>query len=209
MKPFKFQKGTFVTSNFSKRQPDFYRGDTPYPEIAICGRSNVGKSSLINHLLGQKSLAKVSAVPGKTQLINFFNIDNDLFLVDLPGYGFAKVPESMRKTWGQIIESYLAMREQLALVILLIDCRHPIGKHDIAFLEWLDHYRKKTLIVFTKTDKITKGKIKQTIQKRMSEVKAVSKLRAHTNYSIKEPLSKQTLTQKINEMLEEVEYGSA
>lgn len=119
------------------------------PEIALVGRSNVGKSSLINHLLNQKDLARVSKTPGKTKLINFFNIDDQFLLVDLPGYGYAKVGHSEKERWAEAIESYLAKRKSLILICQLIDSRHPPTEEDISFAQWV---HTPLLYVYTKCD---------------------------------------------------------
>jgi GTP-binding protein len=125
------------------------------PEIAFVGRSNVGKSSLINTLVGHKKLAKTSNTPGRTQLINFFTINEKVSFVDLPGYGFAKVSQSVKKDWGDMIESYLRERQCLALVILILDIRRDPSEDDLSLRDWLEHYRIPYLYVLTKTDKLS------------------------------------------------------
>jgi GTP-binding protein len=125
------------------------------PEIAFVGRSNVGKSSLINTLVGRKNLAKTSNTPGRTQLINFFLINETLSFVDLPGYGFAKVPQSIRKNWGEMVEAYLKERQSLALVIFILDIRRNPSDEDLSLRDWLEHYRIPYLYVLTKTDKLS------------------------------------------------------
>lgn len=125
------------------------------PEIAFVGRSNVGKSSLINSLVERKNLAKVSNTPGRTQLINFFTINKEVSFVDLPGYGFAKVSKSMRKDWADMIETYLRERQSLILVILIMDIRRDPGFDDLSFLDWLYLYRIPYMCVLTKTDKLS------------------------------------------------------
>jgi len=129
---------------------------TRLPEYAFIGRSNVGKSSLINRLTGYSSLAKVSVKPGKTRLINHFLINDDWYLVDLPGYGFAQVPKTEREKWEKFIRKYLARRENLFCVFVLIDSRHEPQKNDIAFMQWLGENDIPFVIVFTKTDKLGK-----------------------------------------------------
>jgi GTP-binding protein len=125
------------------------------PELAIAGKSNVGKSSLINALVKRKNLAKISSTPGRTQLINFFQINGNLSLVDLPGYGYAKVPLHIRQTWKPMVESYLQTREDIRLVILIIDARRGASAEDLNLLDWLDSHRIPSLIVLTKTDKLS------------------------------------------------------
>lgn len=132
-------------------------------QVAICGRSNVGKSSLINELCSQKSLAKTSSTPGKTQLINFFTIDERLVLVDLPGYGYAKVPDAIKKDWGKIIDGYLNKAERLDLILFLLDIRRTPTADDLQFLDWLFVRSKPFIIVLTKADKLSKNEAeKQT-----------------------------------------------
>jgi GTP-binding protein len=128
-----------------------------YPEVAFVGRSNVGKSSLINALVHQKNLAKTSNTPGRTQLINFFLINRRYIFVDLPGYGFARVPEAVRRNWGPMVDTYLSRRPNLRLVILIMDIRRDPAAHDMDLLQWLSHYRIPVLLVLTKTDKLSKS----------------------------------------------------
>lgn len=137
--------------------PDQYPDDG-LPEIALVGRSNVGKSSFINRLIKRKNLARTSSQPGKTQTLNYYRIDNLFYFVDLPGYGYAKVSKSKRREWGEMIERYLLDREQLKLVILLVDLRHPPTNDDQMMAEWLQHYQLPVLVVATKADKIPKTK---------------------------------------------------
>lgn len=127
------------------------------PEIAFVGRSNVGKSSLLNKLLNRRHLVRISSSPGKTQLINFFHINEQFFLVDLPGYGYAKVSKDVQATWGPMIERYLIERTPLALVVQLVDIRHPPSREDALMHEWLAHIGRPCLIVATKADKISRG----------------------------------------------------
>ena len=135
------------------------------PEIAFAGRSNVGKSTLINFLLNRKKLVKTSATPGKTQLINFFKINDKFYFVDLPGYGYAKVPESVQRKWQNLVEAYLSERETLRNVVLLIDCRHNPTLLDRQLLEWLEYYQRPSLIVASKIDKLKRGQVQKHLQK--------------------------------------------
>lgn len=128
------------------------------PEIALAGRSNVGKSSLINRLIQRKNLARTSSQPGKTQTLNYYLINTDLYFVDLPGYGYAKVSKTKREVWGKFIEDYLLKREEIKLLLLLVDLRHPPSKDDIGMYRWLKHVDVPICVVATKADKIPKGK---------------------------------------------------
>ena len=130
------------------------------PEVAFVGRSNVGKSSLINTLVGRKNLAKTSNTPGRTQLVNFFLINGCYRFVDLPGYGFARVPEAVRRNWGPMVETYLKERPELRLVILVMDIRRDPAAHDMDLLKWLDQYRIPTRLVLTKIDKVSKSQLR-------------------------------------------------
>lgn len=127
------------------------------PEIAFVGKSNVGKSSLINSLLGRKSLARTSSAPGKTRTINWYEVDERLFFVDLPGYGYAKVSKAEQMKWGKVIEHYLHHRQSLRLVLLLVDSRHAPGEGDRMMMDWLQYYNVPTLVVATKSDKINRS----------------------------------------------------
>ncbi len=127
------------------------------PEFAFVGRSNVGKSSLINSLLNRKKLVKISGTPGKTQMINFFDVNHELVFADLPGYGFAKVPKSVRKKWQGLVEPYLLKRDNLRAVVLIIDIRRKPTDLDLHMQKWLEQYRVDTILVATKTDKLSQA----------------------------------------------------
>lgn len=133
------------------------------PEFAFIGRSNVGKSSLINMLTERKSLAKTSSTPGKTQLINHFTINKEWYLVDLPGYGYAKIPEKSRKALKRIIEDYILERKNLTNLFVLIDCRHKPQLIDLEFMAWLGNCEIPFSIIFTKTDKLSKAALERNI----------------------------------------------
>ncbi len=137
------------------------------PEVAFVGRSNVGKSSLINTLVGRKTLAKTSNTPGRTQLINFFTLNEKVSFVDLPGYGFAKVSQSVKKDWGDMIESYLRERTSLALVVFILDVRRVPSEDDLSLRNWLEHYRIPYLYILTKADKLSNNQA--VVQKRAIE----------------------------------------
>jgi len=147
------------------------------PEIAFLGRSNVGKSSLINSLLQRKGLARTSNTPGRTQSINFFLINESFYFADLPGYGYAKVSKQTRADWGVMAEEYLANRNELTLSIQLIDARHNPTALDLQLNEWLNFYRKNHIIVATKADKLSSNKLKKSlfeIEKMLPESKILA-----------------------------------
>ncbi len=129
------------------------------PEFAFAGKSNVGKSSLINGLMNRKHYARVSQEPGKTQTINYYNINNEFYLVDLPGYGFAKVPESVKKQWGKMIENYLNKSQMLRQVFLLIDIRHEPSANDKMMYEWIVASGADPIVIATKSDKLKRSQI--------------------------------------------------
>jgi GTP-binding protein len=131
------------------------------PEIALVGRSNVGKSSLINKMLNRKALARISSRPGKTQTLNYFRVNNELYFVDFPGYGYAKVAKSIKQQWGKMIETYLSQRKELRFIIQLVDIRHAPSKDDIAMYDWCKQIGLPSVIVATKGDKIARGKWQQ------------------------------------------------
>ncbi len=133
--------------------------DGGLPEIAFAGKSNVGKSSLINAMINRKALARTSGSPGKTRTINFYNVEDTLMFVDLPGYGYARTSKSEQEKWGKMIEGYLMKREYLKGIILLIDIRHEPGENDKMMYEWLRHYGHKIIIVATKSDKLKRSQI--------------------------------------------------
>lgn len=143
-----FEKSATRPSHFAKDE---------LPEIAFVGRSNVGKSSLLNVLVNRKRLARVSATPGHTQLINFFLLNDEARLVDLPGYGFAKAPKSVTKTWGMMVTAYLAQSKNLRGIFALFDIRRQIADDDKLLLDWLRHYQIPFAAVLTKADKLTRG----------------------------------------------------
>jgi GTP-binding protein len=129
------------------------------PEIAFAGRSNVGKSSLINVLVNRKRLVKTSSTPGRTQLVNFFDINDYFTFVDLPGYGYAKVPASVRKKWGPMIETYLSGRNTLKGVVVILDIRRTPREEEHNLIAWLEHYTIASILVLTKADKLSKTKL--------------------------------------------------
>ncbi len=154
----KIQSAEFILSASS---PNQFPIDQKTPEIAFAGRSNVGKSTLINSLLNRKKLVKTSSTPGKTQLINFFKINNKFNFVDLPGYGYARVSEELRNHWKSLIETYLHERESLRKVVLIVDIRHQPTLQDRQLKDWLDYYERPSLVVASKIDKIKRSQIQR------------------------------------------------
>jgi len=153
-----------VTAEFVKSA--FQESDWPRdskPEIAFLGRSNVGKSSLINSLLAVRGLARTSSTPGRTQSLNFFQINNRFYFVDLPGFGYAKVPREIKSSWGEMATSYLAKRRQLVLSIHIVDSRHEPTKQDLQLHEWLEESTKPHLIVATKSDKLSNNELRKNL----------------------------------------------
>jgi len=136
--------------------PEHFPGDGR-PEVSFVGRSNVGKSSLLNTLLRRKGLAKTSSAPGKTRLVNFFDVNGRFYFVDLPGYGFAKAPKSMRDEWVDLMRAYLGGRETLGLAALLLDIRHKPSAQDAEMVEMLESYERPTVLVATKADKVSRN----------------------------------------------------
>ncbi len=149
----KIKSAEFVKS--ATKPSNYPEGETP--EVAFAGRSNVGKSSLINVLVNRRGLVRTSSTPGRTQLLNFFDINGEFSLVDLPGYGFAKVPLSVKKAWGPMIRTYLEGRDQLRAVVVLFDIRRVPREEDLELLDWLEEFEIPTIPVITKIDKVSKN----------------------------------------------------
>ncbi len=145
-----------------------------HPEVAFAGKSNVGKSSLINAVMNRKNYARTSAQPGKTQTINFYLINNELYLVDLPGYGFAKVSQETKEKWGKMIERYLRTSSQLKAVFLLIDIRHEPSANDCNMYQWILSNGFEPIIIATKSDKISRSQIDKNIKMIRNKLKTVS-----------------------------------
>jgi GTP-binding protein len=155
----------------------FQESDWPLeqkPEIAFMGRSNVGKSSVINSLLNTRGLARTSNTPGRTQSLNFFDINNSFRFVDLPGFGYARVPKSLRAGWGEMVTTYLAKRQQLVLSIQLVDSRHEPTTLDLQLHDWLEHSAKPRLIVATKSDKLSNNDLKTSLERARRVFKAAN-----------------------------------
>lgn len=177
------------------------------PEVALVGRSNVGKSTIINTLLNRKNLARVSSVPGKTRGLNFYNIDDKLYLVDLPGYGYAKASKSQRSQWGSFINNYLNMRPQLKLVVMLVDIRHSPTGDDRTMYNWIVERNMPHIIVATKADKISRGQIKPRL-KEISNVLGVPEGVSFIPYSSETKMGKEEIWNIIKAIPEEMETNS-
>ena len=134
------------------------------PEVAFAGKSNVGKSSLINALVNRKSLARTSSQPGKTQTINFYNVNGELYFVDLPGYGYAKVSLEIKEKWGKMVENYLHKSKQLKIVFLLIDIRHEPSSNDVVMYDWIGRNGYHPIVIATKVDKINKSQVQKQVK---------------------------------------------
>lgn len=210
MKKVQFAQARFIASAFdTKSFPKMMTlGGNPMPEIALVGRSNVGKSSLINHLLKNSTLAKTSSTPGKTRSVNFFAIDEILGFVDLPGYGYAKVAKNIREEWSGMIDYYLESRLTLRLILLLIDSRRELTEEDFALIQWAQFHQKPILLVFTKADKLKESERRKNLTVALNSIKnTLQSIPVHfLHYSIKEPQGRMELIEKINGLLKE--YGT-
>lgn len=172
--------------------------DTDMAEVAFVGRSNVGKSSLINTITNRRKLVKVSQTPGKTKLVNFFIINDAMHFVDLPGYGYAKVSKKERESWGKTIEMYLHNRPQLSKVVLLLDCRRVPNEDDKLMYKWIRHYNYEPVIVMTKIDKLNRSEIVKAEKTIRSTLNIPSEVKIYKFSSLKK-LGKEELTDKLLE----------
>lgn len=197
MKKIAFQSAKFLGSMLNPKEEIRNRHGEPLNEIALVGRSNVGKSSLLNHLLKQKELARVSSKPGKTVTLNFYNIDDALILVDLPGYGYARRAQSDQLKWSEEIDHYFMERKTLKLVLLLVDSRRELTEEDVQLIKWCLHHQKPLLLIFTKSDTLTS-------QEKVAVTKKIESFHPTVTsiyYTIKEGRSRDVLISKINQML--------
>lgn len=201
MKKFLFKNPKFIKSAVEVKDYPYLVNlqSKPLIEIAVAGRSNVGKSSLLNHLFQVKNLVKTSSTPGKTQLVNFFTLNEELSFADLPGYGFAKVPKVVKLKWGPMMQNYLEKRQQLQLILFLIDIRRLPTEDDLQLLDWIIHFQKPMILVLTKTDKLTQSeKLAQTNQ--IVDILNCTPLR-YVHYSITKNEGREKLIQMIQESL--------
>jgi GTP-binding protein len=182
----------------SAQKPAHYPPPT-FPEIAFAGRSNVGKSTLINALVNRKHLVKTSKTPGRTQLINFFLVNHAICLVDLPGYGYAKVPKSVKFSWGPMIETYLLRRQTLKGVVLILDIRRTAGSHEVDFVAWLEQQNIPCLLVLTKKDKLSKNQ--QTKQRDLNSRQLTKRPEDFILFSGKTKAGKEYLWEGINTLV--------
>lgn len=167
MTKYVFKNPQFIKTAIKPKDYPILRDDSGQilPEIAVAGRSNVGKSSLLNHLFQSKGLVKTSATPGKTQAINFFTLNNQLAFVDLPGYGYAKVSHETKAQWGPMIQTYLQSREPLKVILFLFDIRRMPNDEDRSLLDWIAQNEKSMILVFTKVDKVSTNEKKANSQR--------------------------------------------
>lgn len=208
----KFQKAEFLLSVIDEKSfPSFLKKTkTSVPEIIIAGRSNVGKSSLLNHLMNKKNLAKVSSNPGKTKTINFFKIDDKILLIDLPGYGYAKQSISLKNKWAKNIELFLNTRKNIKFVLLLLDIRrNNLSPNDFLFYKWTENKNLPLGIIFTKCDKKlkkTKSDINVNTQNIINELKKISSnnINFYLHYSIKENKGKKELISKLQDVFKDL-----
>jgi len=169
------------------------------PEVAVAGRSNVGKSSLLNHLFRRRKLAKISTTPGKTRCLNFFVVDDRMLFADLPGYGWAKVSKEIRKQWGPMVQTYLQERTSLQLILLLLDIRRLPNDDDKRLVEWIIAYEKAMILVLTKTDKVSSN-VQSANTKKILQSLGLENVH-YVHYSTKKDLGRSQLIAMINDAL--------
>lgn len=202
MKRLIFEQVRFMTSCVNWRDCPITKDDQGKQlyEIAVAGRSNVGKSSLLNHLFKSKDLVKTSQRPGKTQLLNFFEVDKVALFCDLPGYGYAKVSEDTKDLWQNMIDPYIERRESLKLVLLLLDIRREPSEQDIQFFEWVKYHNKPLILVFTKVDKVTKNEHATQIKKNLAAL--MNPNIPFVSYSVTKNVGRKELIFEMNRMIE-------
>lgn len=188
----------FLKSAF--RESDYPPSDKP--EIAFAGKSNVGKSSLINVLVKRKAIARTSASPGRTQAINFFCVEDRLYFVDLPGYGYARVPLHVKALWKEIVETYLRKRRNLKVVVVILDIRRDLSTGDMDLLNWLKHYGVRAILVFTKADKLSRSKSISRASQIGGQLKEITTQRP-TIFSAKTREGRDEIWERINQVIAE------
>ena len=186
----------FLKSAF--REKDYPPPDKP--EIAFAGKSNVGKSSLINVLVNRKGIARMSSRPGRTQAINFFSVEDRLVFVDLPGYGYARVSRQMRNSWKRMVEDYLRKRRNLKAVVLILDLRRDLSTGDTDLLHWLSHYGITTFVVLTKTDKLSRAKASLRAKELGHQLKGITQERPIL-FSAKTRKGREEIWEEINDLI--------
>lgn len=201
MAAYAFKKAAFVTTAMDQRGYPVMRDlqGRLMPEVAVAGRSNVGKSSLMNNLFQVRGLVKTSSTPGKTQALNFFTVDESLAFVDLPGYGYAKVPEAVRRKWGPMVQKFLDNRPTLKLVLFLFDIRRMPNEDDFMMMDWLLHANHAMIMVFTKVDKVGQSE-KNSNTAKILEAFNVENLH-YLHYSSSKNIGRQKLMAMINDAL--------
>lgn len=201
-----FKCGEFIASCLEEAHFPLLRSlsGSVLPEVALVGKSNVGKSSLINFLLRSKQLAKVSSTPGKTRAINFFAIDQKIALVDLPGYGYAKVPKHMRESWANYLQEYFQNRQPLRLILLLLDIRRSPTEEDLAMAKWSAVLQKPLLVIFTKCDKSAPAELRQNMASSLAQFSKIDGLilQEPIALSVHHPHSRDQLIRAMNSVLE-------
>lgn len=201
MKGSSFQKAKFIiTALHAKNYPILKDASGNFmPEIAVAGRSNAGKSSLLNHLFHSKDLVKTSSTPGKTQALNFFTVNDEISFCDLPGYGYAQVPIAVRKQWGPMVQEYLQKRDPLQLILFLFDIRRMPNEEDLAFFEWTAHHQKAVILVLTKVDKVTRNEKVANTKKILAAFDSENLHYVH--YSVVKNLGNRELMQMLRDAL--------
>ena len=201
MKRVPFKSASFVTTAMKATQyPRILdKSGNPLPEVAVAGRSNVGKSSLLNDLFNNRRLVKTSSTPGKTQALNFFNVDEIASFADLPGYGYAKVPESVRKQWGPMVQTYLKERHSLNLLLFLLDIRRIPNEDDLQFIDWALSCDKAMILVLTKVDKVKANERRANTQKILKKLNLENL--HHVHYSTTKGIGRKELISMVNEAL--------
>jgi GTP-binding protein len=192
-----FTEIDFVGSFMEIRDPFLNKEGDLLPEVAIVGKSNVGKSSLINHLFNRKKVAFVSSTPGKTYTLNFFKVDDKLILVDLPGYGYAKRDLETRETWAKKLDQFFKKRQELKLILLLIDSRREPSDDDLSMASWAHHHKKPLLLILTKSDTLSPRELKNPPDNLMHALEPKS----YVYYSTRDGACRKNLIKKINECL--------